>query len=149
MTLLVRAIQVAVCAIGVVGVSASAQSTQRGLGGLGKAMQDMASRQIEADQQVEIARRRAEIELELQRRLRLIDTQGWRARSEEEAEERELRARHPQWVRLITSSAFHSWLAAQPPGVQSICKGTRAAEVMSACIDTFLGPTVQASPPSR
>ena len=122
------------------------QQTKRAAAGMARVIEDMANREIAIEQEVEIFRRKAEIELELQRRLRSIDRSeaSTPATRKDDPEVQALQARHPQWVRIMTSAAFHGWLRQQPADVDAACRTSPYASVAGACIDAFLGPTVVA-----
>lgn len=120
------------------------QAAKRGAAGVGRALSDISSRHIDADLEVEIARRKAEIELEYQRRLRELDRPQAAAKPapdpQLDSEEAALVKAHPQWERIVTSTAFDNWLETQSPIYNVSCRTTRQAAVLASCIEAFFGP---------
>lgn len=129
----------------------SQDGAKRGAAGIGRALQETTGRMIDADLEVEVARRKAEIELEYQRRLRELDrrypAQPIKPQSPDaqlDAEEATLLKVHPQWERIVTSTAFDTWLEKQSPVMNMTCRTTRQASILASCIEHFFGPPAPA-----
>ena len=126
-----------------VAIVAQAQSTsaKRGLGSLGASMSEWADRQAALDAEIELAKAKAAIELETQRKLQAIRTnQPTQRNSDQEASK--LRQRHPQWIGILNSTIFKTWLRTRPNVYQDLCMGTTEAEVMASCIDDFFNAKI-------
>lgn len=126
---------------------AQGDSAKRGAAGLGRALQETTGKMIDADLEVEVARRKAEIELDYQRRLRELDRRYPTVPAKPQApdpqldsEEATLLKLHPQWERIVTSTAFDRWLQTQSQTFSMTCRTTRQAVVLSTCIEQFFGP---------
>lgn len=139
---------------GALAANANAQSAARGAAGLGKALSDLSGRYIDQELEIETARKLAEIEIETQRRLQELKREAPRTEqtgaaspaASPAAEEKLLTSLHPQWIRIITSTAFNNFLNAAPASFAQTCRSTHRAVVLSQCIDDFFGPQVQAGP---
>lgn len=135
---------------GALAANAYAQSASRGAAGLGKALSDLSGRYIDQELEIETARKLAEIEIETQRRLQELKREAPRTEqtgaASPAAEEKLLTSLHPQWIRIITSTAFNNFLNAAPASFAQTCRSTHRAVVLSQCIDDFFGPQVQAGP---
>ena len=130
----------------VVTFAAHAQSTgvKRGLGSLGTSMSEWADRQTALDAEIELAKAKAAIELDTQRKLQAIRANQPIQRNPDQ-EASKLRQRHPQWIGILNSSIFKSWLRTRPNSYQDVCMVTTEAEVMVSCIDDFFnGKILQA-----
>ncbi|MDP3139830.1 MAG: hypothetical protein Q8N17_26275 [Burkholderiaceae bacterium] len=96
----------------------------------------------------QLALERMQLEADLGRRNALDTLQAIRQQEKSSAqagdqEVRLLTSMHPQWMRIVTSTAFHGWLSGQGATYQTECKKTNAAPVLAACIDAFLGPPIK------
>jgi hypothetical protein len=142
-------IRIAILATALLTANAHAQSTgaalRGGLVGTANALGELANRQLDVQAELELTRKKAEIELEMNMRLlKAQQSTPNQAAVAQELEEAKLARAHPQWVRIITSNAFKSWMAVQLPQYASACMSTTAGDVMAACINDFFDkPTHQ------
>ena len=122
---------------------ATAQSTgtKRALGGLGNSMSNWADRQAALDAEIELAKAKAAIELDTQRKLQAMQAnQPIQRNTDQEAEK--LRQRHPQWISILNSSIFKTWMRTRPNVYQDFCMSTSEAIVMGSCIDDFFNANI-------
>lgn len=135
---------VVLVALAVASAAASPQSSKQSAGVVGRALSEWADKQIDANLEIELARKKAEIEVEKQRQLQeLRQAQGGQARQANgEGEEAKLRAKHPQWAYIVVSPAFKSWIEARPAVRQQECMRTQLASVMAGCIEDFFQTAV-------
>jgi hypothetical protein len=126
-----------------IAVNAHAQSpnTKRTLGGLGASMSEWADRQAALDAEIELAKAKAAIEVDTQRKLQAIRTNQAPQRNPDQETEK-LRQRHPQWVGILNSTIFKSWLRTRPNVYQDLCMSTPEAAVMGSCIDDFFNAKI-------
>lgn len=122
---------------------AQAQSWRRAVGAAGAAASDIASKQSDAEAQLDQARKMAEIELELQRKL--IDLRAARVQKDAtaasvvvDAEEEKLNREFPSWAKVVTSPLFGSWLKTIRADDARACRDTNYADVLLLCINNFL-----------
>lgn len=125
------------------------------LGGAGKAISDWADREIQKEAELERAKKLAEIELDL--RKRMIDLEDKRAAEAKarqprqavvDPEEAKLAAKFPSWAKLITSRVFQTWLEKMDrdaPAMAESCRRTGSAEFLLSCIELFLGDSFPAA----
>lgn len=125
----------------------------RALGSIGQSLGDSARRQIELEAEIELAKKRADIEIEKERRLQELRRQqatqppgpvtppaATGALTEADRQELMLVKLHPQWSRIVTSGVFQGWLSSQDQTFAKACRETDKAVVLSLCIDEFLAP---------
>ena len=126
---------------------AQSTSTKRGLGSLGASMSDWADRQAALDAEIELAKAKAAIELDTQRKLQAMRasqaapvTQPSQRNPDQEATK--LRQRHPQWIGILNSVVFKTWMRTRPNVYQDMCMSTSEADVMGSCIDDFFNAKI-------
>lgn len=124
---------------------AQSQSAKRAGAGVGAALSEWADRQAALNAEIELARTKAAIEIDTQRKLQALRA-GQSPEPTSEPEEAKLGRRHPQWVRIITSTAFNNFLNAAPLSYAQTCRNTSKGVVLAQCIDDFFGPPVQLGP---
>lgn len=113
-----------------------AQASKRAAAGVGAALSDWADRQSALESEIELAKAKAAIELETQRKLQAMRNEQAQPRPAG-TEEAKLDKRHPQWVGILTSTVFNTWLLTRPNWYQELCQKTRLADVAGSCIDDF------------
>lgn len=137
-----RALMVAACLIGMsLGGLTQAQSSKRAVGGLGSAISDWADRQAALDAEIELAKAKAAIEVDSQRRLQALRTEEASNRSLDEQVQKVAQS-HPQWKKIVTSSIYKSWLRTRPIDYQDVCMRTVLANPMISCIDDFFNAKI-------
>lgn len=128
----------------VLSAPALAQSNAtRGLAAAGKALADWADRQAQMEQELELVRKKAEIEAEARRNA--AAQRPVQGESEAVRAERILNTRMPGWDRIVVSKMFGTWLTAQPRLINATCRTTNSAETMLKCIELFLTAEYPAS----
>ena len=147
---MLRSLAFAICIFSLA-ITASAQSTgtKRGAAAAGRAISEWADRQAALDAEIELAKAKAEVEIDKQRRLRAIEREAAEQRpagpsknettspTNLEQEEAKLKERHPQWAFILRSSAYGSWLGTRSLAYQQVCRSTQLADVASSCIEDF------------
>ena len=136
---------VMVLAVGsAVHLDAAGQAGGRAAAGIGKALSDMADREIELENAMRLARQKADLEVETARRLRQLQQERPATPQDSPTDDGivYLARQHPQWKRIVTSKMFDSWLQIQRDSYQRECRETRHGGVLSMCIDDFFGSTV-------
>lgn len=106
-------------------------------------MSEQAQRQMDLEAAIELEKKKAEIEIAKEQRLQQLRQQQPPtnvAENNDAMQERLLEQAHPQWKRIVLSSAFHKWLATRQADFAKACRTTREAAVLSFCIDEFFGP---------
>lgn len=117
-------------------VQSQSTSAKRGVGAAAGALSEWADRQAALNAEIELERARADIEVDKQRRLRALRDEQARQRTPNN-DDGQMAKLHPQWVKIVTSNIFTTWLDGQPQSIQGMCKNTNEPLVLSNCIDSF------------
>jgi hypothetical protein len=104
-------------------------------------LSDWADRQAALDAEIELAKAKAAIELETQRKAQALRAEQ-PLQGADGTEEVKLGRRHPQWSVIVTSSVFNTWLRTRPGWYQKMCAETPKADIMGSCIDDFFGAKI-------
>ena len=152
--MLKQAIVLILSLIAVTNVGAQSTSAKRGAASIGSSLSDWAERQMSLDAEIELAKAKAEIEIDKQKRLQALQQQQSDGKPllapkqqlpsyvDKDKEEAKLTARHPQWVTILKSSVFGSWLSTRSLSYQQVCRSTQSGDVMNSCIDDFFGAKI-------
>ena len=127
--------------------TSSAQTVKRGAAALGQALSDMADRESAMQAELELARRKADIEFEQQKRLLELKRQAEAPKTSGQEQERILDATSPGWRRVLRSKMFGSWLDAQYPTYRTFCSRSHLAGEVRACIESFFDSEFAAKTP--
>lgn len=123
-----------------------AQSGKAAVSAMARALADQAQRQIDADTEIEIARRKAEIEIEAERRKdeyrRSVAAQQAAKQSAVEVAMGELDRSFPGWGKLARSTAYGTWVRSMPESYQGVCRTTTDSRVFTSCLNDFLNSRV-------
>ena len=126
--------------------TAQGQTARRGLAGAAEAAARIAEQQAREDAEMRLMRQRAELEIETARRLRELrdpkPAKSPQPSSNDDNEVQGLLRLHPQWERIVTSTAFDRWLSTRSREYEAQCRSTGSETVMARCIDEFFGPPV-------
>ena len=113
-----------------------AQAAKRGIAGAAQALADMAERESAMQAELELARKKADIEFELQKRLLELKRRS-EAQAGGQEQERLLDASSPGWRRVLRSKMFGSWLEAQHQMYRTFCSKSNLAAEVRLCIESF------------
>ena len=111
-------------------------SAKRGIGAAAGALSEWADRQAAINAEIELEEARADIEVDKQRRLRALRDEQARQRTPNNDDD-QMAKLHPQWIKIVTSNIFTTWLDGQPQSIQGMCKKTHEPLVLANCIDSF------------
>ena len=120
----------------------SAQTARRGIAAAAKELSDSMQRQADLDREIELARKKAEIEIEMNRQIQADRITAARQSRPALSEEEKMVAANPQWSKIFRSSAFNSWLVTRTQSYQDACKKTNSAEVATSCIEDFFNAVI-------
>ena len=121
---------------------ADAQSFMRGVAAGAKGLSESMQKQADLDRDIEFMRKKAEIEIEMNRRIQADRIAAERQSRPVLSEEEKMAAANPQWSKIFRSSAFNSWLVTRAQAYQDSCKKTNSAEVATSCIDDFFSAVI-------
>lgn len=102
---------------------------------------DQAQRDIDMQRELELARKRAEIEVETQRRVQEARI-GTAPPSNLSAEQAKMQDKNPQWQKILASNAYRTWMGTRPMTYQEVCRTTQVAPVLTSCIEDFFNTAI-------
>lgn len=122
-------------------VGAPAQVARSAIKGAMDAISDQAQRDIDMQRELELARKRAEIEVEMQRRIQEARV-GTAPPSNLLAEQARMQDKNPQWQKILASNAYRTWMGTRPMTYQEVCRTAQIAPVLTSCIDDFFNAAI-------
>lgn len=126
---------------------AVAQTTRPVAGAVGKALSDLADKYIDQDLALERMRAQAELDAQARRAATPVTRIAPAADAADPVGQQMavLDREFPGWDRVMTSTAFQTWLGTRPRSYQGMCKSTRLAGVMFECLRDFLNARIVAA----